>query len=58
MPLLPLIEEDPHHFNLKQERTLQRRIKEWRISQSLYEKCVRSDGTFTPFLSLAQEAAK
>lgn len=56
--LLPLIEADPHHFNLKQERTLQRRIKEWRVSQSLYEKCIRSDGTLTPFLSLAQKAAK
>jgi len=56
--LLPLIEEDPHHFNLKQLRTLQRRIKEWRISQSFYEKSIRADGNLSPFLSLAQEAAK
>lgn len=56
--LLSLIEEDPHHFNLKQLRTLQRRVKEWRISQSFYEKSIRSDGTLSPFLSLAQEAAK
>jgi len=56
--LLGLIKEDPEQFNLKQLRALQRRIADWRISQSAYEKSTRSDGKLTPFLSLAAAAAK
>lgn len=56
--LLGLIEEDPQQFNLKQLRALQRRVANSRVEQSVYEKSKQSDGKFTPFLSLATEAAK
>ena len=39
-------------------RALQRRVANWRVEQSEYEKSKQSDGKFTPFLSLATEAAK
>jgi hypothetical protein len=56
--LIGLIKGDPRQFNLKQLRSLQRRVANWRIAQSEYERSKQSDGKLTPFLSLAVEAAK
>lgn len=56
--LLSLIEENPQQFNIKHLRTLQRRVKEWRIELSEYEKNKQEQGKFTTFLSLAAVAAK
>jgi hypothetical protein len=56
--LLSLIEESPQQFSIKHLRTLQRRVKEWRIELSEHETNKRDHGKFTTFLTLAATAAK
>lgn len=55
--LLSLIDEKPQQFSIKHLRTLQRRVKTWRIELSEHEKNKQEHGKFTSFLSLAKRAA-